>query len=670
MAGPRLVIPAVIDLPYTVAGKGGSSVTVGVENDGDAPLPSITWSLSGDASLAITKAPASLAPGEKAQIVVTYAGASMERIAAGTLAVMSPAGSASVPVFAASGDPALGAATWEDVIGAGGVLCGSGATIDMPAAPYPDPPSAFTDPSARVFLPEGFRDRGAQDAVVHFHGFNTTLDATLAQHLYQEQVWSSGTNAVLVVPQGPVNAASGDFGKLMSPGGLSRLLTEVLIALYRDEKIAYPVLGALALTSHSGGYRAVATNLDPAAKAPAVTRVNLFDSIYGFESTFESFALAGGLLRSNYTQNGGTLDNNQMVLADLTAKGLAVATEPTQEKLRDAPAVIDLAPSTHDGSTRIEGAFGERLRWAMPHARRGPRIELRAVTADATTATARWLSPPDEDTTGFVVETSIDGKTWSAVTKAGKDASEASFPISGSISVRVRAEVNGVDDAEVLASDAYQVSVNPNLLVVDGFDRNLDGSFGGLRHDFAAQLGLAAGKVATVSHRAITEDGFDLSSWPAVLWLLGDESTMDRAMSPAEQQAVLDYLAAGGRLVVSGSELAWSLGSSTDGAAFLAEAFGATYVSDASGSYSVMSTGVLTPTLSFTFAGAGAPYKCPYPDVLGVATPGQVLLVYGNGKTAAVGIPGRAALVGFPLELIHANQRVTVLGALFGFVGG
>lgn len=669
--GPRLVIPAVIDLPFTIAGQGGSQAKITVGNDGDAPLPSLLWVMSGDPSITLASAPASLAAGESQQITLSYAGSTKEAISTAQLSVMSPQGTTSIPVFAVSGDPGVGEAAWEDVIGAGGTVMGAGATIDLPMAPYPDAPSAFTDASVRVFLPEGYRDRGAHDVVLHFHGWNATLTGTLEAHLYQEQLWASGANAVLVVPQGPVSAPSGDFGKLMKPGGLGRLLDEVLVTLYREGKITHPALGRLVLTSHSGGYRAVATNLDPASLAPAPVQVNLFDSLYGYESTFEAFALGGGLLRSNYTSGGGTVSSNQEVATYLEQHGLSVADEPTQRSLKDAPAVIDFTPASHDGSTHVEGAFGERLRWTLGHSRRGPRIELRQAIVEGGLAKVTWLAPPDEDVSGYVVERSSDGQTWTTAATTSANATSASFALSGGARVRVRAEVPLLPANEVLASDTYRLDAAPTVLVVDGFDRVLDGSFGGLRHDFAALVGEAAGAVGTVSHRAITEDGFDISSWPTVLWLLGDESTLDRSLSAEEQQILRAFLDAGGRLIVSGSELAWELAQTTAGASFLDHAFGAKYQADNAGSHSVQGVGPLAALGASPFAGVGAPYACPYPDALSAAASGEVLLVYSNGKAAAVGVEGRAALVGFPLELIDsAADRAAIVEALLAYVGG
>jgi hypothetical protein len=668
----HLVVPSVIDLPYVVAGQGGSMASVDVQNDGDAPLSGLTWSLSGDPSLTIGPAPASLAPGEHAMVSFLYAGSATEAIAAASLAVGTPSGAVDVPVFGVAGDPGLGASTWEDVAGAGGVVAGSGATIAMPAAPYPDGPSSpYSDPSVRVFLAEGYRDRGAQDLVVHFHGFDAVLAATLAAQLYQQHVYESGSNAVLVVPQGPVNADSGDFGKLMMPGGMARLATEVLVVLYRDGKITHPAPGELALTSHSGGYQAVAYNLGAASLSPAVKQVDLFDSLYGEDSTYEAFALAAGtVFRSNYTSAGGTLADNQAVAAYLAQNGPAPAAAATQLALDAAPPVVYFADTSHYGSIRLENAFGEELRWRLPHARRGPRIELRQAVVTGGMATVRWLAPPDEDLTGFIVETSPDGTTWTTAATTGPTGAEATFPLAAGARVHVKGVVTGVAPADVLPSDTYRMDPQPALLVVDGFDRVLDGGFGGLYHDFAAVVGEAAGPVASVSHRAITEDGFSLAPWSSILWLLGDESTDDLSLSAAEQTAIQAYVDGGGHLVISGSELAYDIGQTQTGAAFLAHCFGAAFYLDASGSYTVAGTSALTSLASFGFSGTGAAYQDAYPDVL-TASGGTVLLTYGTGTAAAVGIAGKGALVGFPLELVDTAPHLSaVVKALLAYAGG
>jgi len=218
---------------------------------------------------------------------------------------------------------------------------------------------------------------------------------TIASHGYERHFCASGINGVLIVPQGPDYAPSSNFGKLMDPGGLAALLQQIMVVLYREQRIVSPAVGQLVLTVHSGGYVAVADNLDPAINTVPVTMVVLFDAIYAKHDSFIDFATAGGLLRSNYVANGTTASDNEAVIAALENAGFAVATEPTQAAFRDEPIVIYETSSTHNGATRFDGAFGEQLRWAMPHHRQGPRLELRQAVVDSGTAQVSWFSPHD-----------------------------------------------------------------------------------------------------------------------------------------------------------------------------------------------------------------------------------------------------------------------------------
>jgi hypothetical protein len=72
-----------------------------------------------------------------------------------------------------------------------------------------------------------------------------------------------------------------------------------------------------------------------------------------------------------------------------------------------------------------------------------------------------------------------------------------------------------------------------------------------------------------VHHRALSEGGFDLTAWDAVLWIAGDQSTDDRTFTPKEQALLRTYLDNGGHLVVSGSEVAWDLSAKGSGPDFL-----------------------------------------------------------------------------------------------------
>ncbi len=672
----ELVLPRTLAIPYVSTSAGPSMGEFQIVNLGDqvAEGPNgtdLSWSLEGDARLSLVEAPTRVEAGAEQTLVLAFAGADEETIASATLSVVVGDESLSAAVFGVAGDPDLAVAEWENVELPGGQPCGRGLTLELPTAPFPHPSAGFTDDRVRIFVPDGSRDVGVQDLVVHFHGHNTDLDATLAGHHYEQHMCASGVNGVLIVPQGPVQTASGNFGKLMDPGGLAALVQQVMVVLYREGSILSPQLGDLVLTSHSGGYVAVATNLDPDTNPLPVTHVHLYDSIYGFVSSFVDYVEAGGVLRSNYTPYGGTVANNQQVIASLEQAGVAVATEPTQRALRDEPVIIYAADTSHTGSTRIDGAFGEQLRFALHHHRRGPRVELREAWVEAGVAEVRWFSPHDAELTGFAVLTMVDGLdgNWTVAAEVAANEEQASFPFVGSARVRIVPRLADLADDQVLGSDVYRLSEQPKTLIVDGFDRTIDGSFGGLTHDFSALVGEAAGPVASVSNEALTEDGFSLTPWTRTIWLLGDESTADHSLDPLELQLVSDYLAAGGTLVLSGSEVAFELDGSNAGAALLSDVFGAAFAADDANSHTVLGTGALMNLGNLGFAGPLAPYDEDYPDALTSDGAGELVLVYDNGLGAAVGIAGRAVLVGFPLELIDVeDERAALVGGLLDFV--
>lgn len=668
----RLELPAVIDLPYVEAGAGASELAISVTNVGDATLAgadgtALAWRVDDPAFTA--SGPISVAPGATATVMVRWDGAADETIAGATLSVEGEPGRWTAEVWAVAGAPGLAPLALAPVTGAGGVAIGVSAVPRLPTAPYPAPGRAWTDDRVHVFVPADWRERDAQDVVLHFHGHNTTIEATIAAHHYREQLYASGANAIMIVPQGPVNAASGDFGKLADPAGTAALLDEVLIALYRAGVVTRPALGQVTLTAHSGGYVATAQNL--AADAPfAVGQVDLYDALYGYLEVFRGFARSGRPLRSNYTSGGGTLANNQQLAATLTADGLAVADVATTQTLGAVAPVIAFTAASHEGSTRDDDAYTEALRWMAPHGRRGPRIDLRAATMiDAGHARVRWRAPADADVIGWQVELASPSGTSTVAVAA--DATETTVAISGPTRVRVRPLVTGLASDAGQPSDTFVVGGAARVLIVDGFERVVDGSYGQLAHDAAARVGAGLADVATVSASAIREDAVDLAPYAAVIWLCGDDSTEDHTLTAAERAALDAYLAGGGRVIVSGSEVGFDLGPTSAGRAWLAATVGATYAADDAGTDRAQGAGPLAMLASFGFGGPAALYAEDYPDTFTAGGGATVLVTYAGGAGAAVGIADRAAIVGFPLEVIDDDAtRAAVVRALLGFVGG
>ncbi|MFO0745829.1 MAG: hypothetical protein U1F43_09160 [Myxococcota bacterium] len=655
---PALDVPTELAIPWVAAGGGASSLAVSFENYGDAGP--VTLSLSGDAALSLVGAPSTVAAQGSLDFTLRFAGASSPKVAAGTLRVTAGGHSVNVAVWAMAG-AALPAPSWVDVE-QGPITCGRSATVHLATAPFPDGVAAWTDDRVDIFVPEGFRPSGPLDFVVHFHGFGTTIAATLPAHHYREQLWASGLNAILVTPQGPVNGQSGDFGKLMDNGGLGALLHDVAAILYKEGIAVDPQTGDVVLTEHSGGYQAVAENLDEPTDAGQVVEAHLFDGLYARSDQYIDFVAAGGWLRSDYSDGGGTKSLNQAIVDQLAGR---VEETKTAEHLRNADAVVWYTPAVHNDTTWWEQAYAEALRWSGHRSRHGPRLELRSATAKAGTATVRWFSPDDDDLTGFVVQTSPDGLVWTDAASAAASATSATFALSGGTRVRVAPRMSGLDPEDTWTSDAYWVEDDADVLVVDGFDRIFGGSYPDIQHGFMSRVGAAA-HAATVSNEAVSEDGFDLAPYRAVLWLVGDESLADHTLDAVEQAKAKAYVDGGGGLVVSGSEVAYDLRS--NGATFLS-AMGAAYSSDDANSNSAKGTGALSTIASFAFGGAAAPYPEDFPDTLTTATGASAILQYGNGMTAAVGRAGKSAVVGFPLETIESSSDLAaVVSALIAYV--
>jgi hypothetical protein len=202
--------------------------------------------------------------------------------------------------------------------------------------------------------------------------------------------------------------------------------------------------------------------------------------------------------------------------------------------------------------------------------------------------------------------------------------------------------------------------------VVDGFDRIFGGSWTDLRHEHAGRLGRLA-KAATASNEAVLDGDVDLTDFPVVIWMLGDESVADKTFSSAEQALITSYLDAGGALIASGSELAYDL--RTNGSALLSR-LGAVYSADDANQNTAKGVGPLATLASFSFGTSTAPYVEDYPDVLATATSATTILRYGNDMIAGVGRAGASAVIGFPLETLESDAALAALiDALVDFVG-
>lgn len=245
-------------------------------------------------------------------------------------------------------------------------------------APYPVKDGKYDDPSVYVFVPEHYRLSKSKrvDFVVHFHGHNTAAGRSIVGGMLREQMIDSKQNAILMVPQGPMFTADGDFGKLMKAKGLSKLCVEIMKILAKRASTTLgdssldgaETVGRVVASAHSGGYRAAAA----AAKHGGVDlrEVYLFDSLYDEVQTFADFVSKDKDKKHkivSYAVAGVPKTNGEKLAKILTDKGIDVFEETndkrvTRKELTKMRGVFLLGKgATHNTATWQEHALKDCL---------------------------------------------------------------------------------------------------------------------------------------------------------------------------------------------------------------------------------------------------------------------------------------------------------------------
>lgn len=292
-----------------------------------------------------------------------------------------------------------------------------------------------------------------------------------------------------------------------------------------------------------------------------------------------------------------------------------------------------------------------------------------------------WDAVPSA--TSYAIEASPDGKSFVEVARvAGTSWSTGRLEAFSVRSFRVRANnASGRSfPSEVLCAGTSH-DFGAEVLLVAGFDRlgktvkgpentrdYLRQHGDGLRRHGAWSLGFDA-----CSNEAVTAGHVRLDDYRLVIWCAGEESTVDETFSFTEQNLVAQYLARGGRLLVSGAEVAWDLdakGTSVD-QSFFRQVLGVRYVGDDAQTYAFRPAagGLFAGLASGSFDdGSGDTYNVDYPDVLAPADAlGQSLLFYGSSSSDAAAVArdngiSRTMVFGFPLETVRdASLRAELL---------
>lgn len=242
--------------------------------------------------------------------------------------------------------------------------------------------------------------------------------------------------------------------------------------------------------------------------------------------------------------------------------------------------------------------------------------------------------------------------------------------------------------SELLAS--VPCSYQDSMLVVNGFDRAVAGN----TFDFIRQHGSSIYAnnhfLSSATNDGVQDGLVSLTNYKSLDWILGKESTANETFNSSEQTLVGNYLKQGGKLLVSGSEIAWDLDNSgtTADKAFITNYLKANYAFDAPNSQastwyksvneSSNSIFNLTDTIYYDNGTHGI-YNVDYPDVITPVNGGISTLKYTNNATSTASIyfsgmfpsgtvNGKLIYVGFPLESIYdATKRNNVFNDCWNF---
>ena len=343
--------------------------------------------------------------------------------------------------------------------------------------------------------------------------------------------------------------------------------------------------------------------------------------------------------------------------------------------------------------------------------------DLKAVNSGSGQVTVSWAMPARDAASGglpqgFVLYTSTDGQGFgNPISVPGAAATNkviTNLNAGATIFFKVCATNAGGEsfDSAVAGARVTSGGAPAGVLVVDGFTRNdaglaptryfangLNGNVTLVRprmingFDYVKEHGLAlaaAGQTFDYVGSALVSSAL-LTNYDKVVWILGEESTVDETFGSAEQTAVAAYLNAGGRLFVSGAEIGWDLGragvSSAADVNFFTNVLRAVYSADSGATGQVTGTagGFLSGvSIAFNYTNLlPQVYAANYPDVLRTGSGAVTAAVYGasaSGTSGAIvqysNATYRTVVMGFPFETItNADTRATVMTKAMQFLG-
>ncbi len=256
--------------------------------------------------------------------------------------------------------------------------------VKLDTAPFPHPKRAeghkygtnfysaeknYSDNTVGIFVPKGFRPSDKVNFVVHFHGWRHHVENTFSIYHLVPQFVDSGRNAILVVPQGPYDAADSFDGKMDDENGFKRFMLDVRATLEKQGIIGAQPIGDIILSGHSGGYGAMSPILARGGMNDHIKEVFIFDALYAGTENFMGWFdhYPDRRIINIYTEHGGTKEETESLIAAVKKRNPPVSyiakneADISDADLKKYQLIFMFTPMEHDKTPYEHESFRKFL---------------------------------------------------------------------------------------------------------------------------------------------------------------------------------------------------------------------------------------------------------------------------------------------------------------------
>jgi hypothetical protein len=307
-----------------------------------------------------------------------------------------------------------------------------------------------------------------------------------------------------------------------------------------------------------------------------------------------------------------------------------------------------------------------------------------------------WNKPPDNDLKGYRLYYSQTGSSYNlrdneTILTADITEKEYQYNQLNPLYLKLFAVDNSNMTNISLESDTYGIRMKNDgkkILIVDGFNRfGGSGSWSKAYHDFIIKYSEAFSFSFDTAHNTQIDSGVvNLNDYEVVFWMLGDEALDYETFSIGERTAIKSFLENGGKLFVSGSEIAYDLegdvNSSNEDKEFLHNYLRAKFIANSSNykvANGVEGTAFNGLVIPFGNTSAGSPYNEDSPDAIDTLNGSIPILKYGNGLVSTIAFTGnfnnsiktgQLIYSAFPFETIGSlDLRKNFMTGIFSYFG-